>query len=91
MAFVQVTIVPGVTAEQYDGVIEAAQGGKLADGEIFHVAGQGPEGWVVIDAWESREQCDRSMANLVPAFMAAKLNPETFGGYEIEIHRQLSR
>ena len=86
MAFVQIVTIPGVTAGQYDRVIELAYGGKLSDGELFHVAGQNEAGWWVIDGWESREQCERSFEQLMPALQEVGISmseaPEEF-----EIHR----
>jgi len=49
MAFVLIMIAPGLTAEQYDAVMQAAQGGALSDGEIFHVARPSDQGWYVVD------------------------------------------
>jgi hypothetical protein len=43
MTFVQITTAPGLTADQYDAIMQAAHGGALSDGEIFHVAGGGGE------------------------------------------------
>jgi hypothetical protein len=67
MAFVQMVTVPGMTADQYDEVMERAYGGNLSDGELFHVAGQSDAGWWVIDGWESRDQCVASSQELMPA------------------------
>ena len=86
MAFVQITICPGLTAEQYDKVMELGAGNKLGDGELFHVAGPEGDTWFVIDGWASREQCDANMAKLMPAFAETGVDPSGFSGHEFEIH-----
>jgi hypothetical protein len=50
MAFVQVTKATGVTRAQYDRMMQSTYGDKLADGELFRVAGPGQDAWFVIDA-----------------------------------------
>ncbi len=85
MAFVQIVTIPGVTAEQYDKVIELAYGGKPVDGEVFHVAGKNEAGWWVIDAWESREQCDRSFEQLMPALQQVGISMSEMP-QEFDIH-----
>jgi hypothetical protein len=48
--------------------MEKAYGGHdLSDGEMFRVAGVGEGTLWVIDAWETREQCDASGAKVMPA------------------------
>jgi hypothetical protein len=86
MAFVQVTKVSGVTGDLYDQIMRAAFGGDLADGELFRVAGQGQGAWYVIDGWTSREQCDRSMQQLMPEFGEAGLSMNSMTLEEFEIH-----
>jgi hypothetical protein len=86
MSFVQVVTLPGVTADHYDQVMEAAYGSQLADGELFHVAGQGEAGWWVIDGWESREQCQSSMQKLMPALEEAGVSMSA-PPQEFEIHK----
>lgn len=91
MTFVQITTAPGLTAELYDAIMESAHGGALSDGEIFHVAGPADETWYVIDGWESREQCQGSMAKLMPAFAESGVDPSSFEVREFEIHKLMSR
>jgi hypothetical protein len=90
MAFVQMVTVPGMTADQYDKVMELAYGGDLSDGEIFHVAGQNDAGWWVIDGWDSREQCVASSQKLMPALeeVGISLNEPP---QEFEIHNVMVR
>jgi hypothetical protein len=92
MAFVQVLVAPGISPDQYDKVIELGQGGALADGEILHVAGPMEDGWCVIDAWESREQCNANMQRLMPAFQQAGIDVSAFPPpKEFEIHNLMVR
>lgn len=91
MAFVQITIAPDLTAEQYDAVMQAAHGGALSDGEIFHVAGPSEQGWYVVDGWESREQCERSMAKVMTALEEARVDASSFEIREFDIHNLMSR
>lgn len=86
MAFVQITTAPGLTAEQYDAIMQAAYGGELTDGETFHVAGPADDTWYVVDGWESREQCEASMAKLMPALGDAGVDASSFEISEFEIH-----
>jgi hypothetical protein len=86
MAFVQIVTIPGVTTGQYDRVIELAYGGEPVDGELFHVAGQSDAGWWVIDGWESREQCERSFEQLMPALQEVGISMSE-APQEFEIHR----
>jgi hypothetical protein len=59
MAVAMVLEWPGVSAEQYDAVIEDLDlGGKTYQGGIFHVAGPTDDGWRVVDVWESQAAFD---------------------------------
>jgi hypothetical protein len=50
----------GGTAEQYDQVIERMQlNGHMAEGGSFHAAGPTPDGWRVVDVWDSDEAFQR--------------------------------
>jgi hypothetical protein len=91
MAFVQITTAPGLTADQYDAIMQAAHGGELSDGEMFHVAGASNETWYVIDGWDSREQCQQSMSKLMPAFAQSGVDPSSFEVREFEIHKLMAR
>jgi hypothetical protein len=91
MTFVQITIAPGLTAEQYDAIMQSAHGGALSDGELFHVAGPADGTWYVVDGWDSREQCEGSMARLMPAMAEAGVDPSSFEIREFEIHNSMSR
>jgi len=89
MAFVQVTRGRGITKSQYDAVTRAAYGGKLAEGEIFRVAGPGKDAWYVIDGWVSRELCDRSGEKLMSAFQKTGIPMPSMAVEEFDIHQHL--
>src|SRR5688500_1272685 len=66
---------PTVTQEAYEQVAKALTGGKermesLSDwpveGIISHVAGQGPNGFRVVDVWESEEAAASFGEQLAP-------------------------
>ncbi|MBT2523839.1 hypothetical protein [Arthrobacter sp. ISL-28] len=64
---------------------DQATGGKLLDGELFYVDGyQGDEIWA-IDAWETREACDRGMEKWGPAMQAASVSMDDMTLEEFEI------
>ena len=55
--------------ELYDSINEKLGFPEVSiDGLIAHSAGQGPNGWRIVDFWESREHADRFFKNqLFPA------------------------
>ena len=65
---------PGVTQAQYDQALEKVTGGrpgkKLADwpasGLLSHVAGPTPNGWRVVDVWESEADLMKFAGVLMP-------------------------
>jgi quinol monooxygenase YgiN len=53
----------GFTEEQYNTVRnQVAPENRRAPGLLFHAAGQGENGFVVIEVWESQEALDRFFA-----------------------------
>ena len=58
MAIIALFAATDHSAEQYDEVIGAfaARGLANPDGRLFHVAWASPEGWNVLDVWESEEK-----------------------------------
>jgi hypothetical protein len=87
MAFVQIVKANGVTQEQYDKAVDIAFGGKLTDGELFHVAGGAGDSWYVVDGWETRGHSDRSLEKLVPALADVGISLESLSEpEEFEIH-----
>jgi hypothetical protein len=69
MAVVLVFAGPTVTKESYEGVVSRLTEGRRermesrsdwpVDGLLVHVAGEGPDGFRVIDVWESEEACKK--------------------------------
>jgi hypothetical protein len=63
------------TQEKYDEVVRRVSGGKSrmespsdwpVAGLLVHVTGQGPQGFRVVDVWESEEACKRFGDALAP-------------------------
>ena len=53
---------PGGTREQYEKVVEVVHpdgGESLPEGELLHLAGSTPDGWLVMSVHESRESWER--------------------------------
>jgi hypothetical protein len=59
---------PTVTQERYNEVVRRLSGGKArmespsdwpVEGLLVHIAGEGPNGFRVVDVWESEESCKR--------------------------------
>lgn len=68
MAIVVTFEAPGMTAEQYDGLMrELDLQTTPPDGGLAHIAGPVEGGWRVVDVWESREKLD--------AFVRDRLGP----------------
>jgi hypothetical protein len=68
MAVVLVHQGPTVTRERYDETVRRLTGGKErvesasdwpVEGLLVHIAGNGPNGFRVVDVWESEEACNR--------------------------------
>lgn len=68
MAVVLVHQGPTVTRERYDETVRRLTDGKdrmespsdwPVEGLLVHVAGEGPNGFRVVDVWESEEACNR--------------------------------
>ena len=65
----------GMTQDQFDTINKAVDR-KEAHGLIFHASGPVEGGWGVIDFWESREQFDQFIANVVgPAMQVTGAAP----------------
>lgn len=72
--------VPSLTADRYDAVVRGLTNGRerlesLSDsgirGLLFHVAGQGADGFWVVDVWQSQEAIDRFSQRVRPIAQAA--------------------
>ncbi len=77
MAIVAEFNIPGMTADQYDRVVQEleAKGAGTPEGRTFHVAAPNATGWFVVDVWESRGHLDRFGKTLIPVLMAAGVTP----------------
>lgn len=62
--------VPGLTAEQYSGMHSVVGPKSLtAHGFISHMAGPTRDGWYMTDVWESKEDHDQFMRDVVIPMM----------------------
>ncbi len=59
---------PTVTQENYEATVQKLTGGKSSldspsdwpvEGLLMHVAGESPQGFRVVDVWQSEEACNR--------------------------------
>lgn len=66
---------PSLTQEKYEETVRRLTGGKSrlespsdwpVEGLLVHVAGQSPQGFRVIDVWQSEEACSRFGESLAP-------------------------
>ena len=57
-----------LTPDEYDRIIKEldARGHGTIDGRISHLAWSTPEGWRVVDVWESEEKLGRFAEILMP-------------------------
>ena len=57
-----------LTHEQYDLILSELEAKGLAapDGRFHHVAWSGPQGWRVLDVWESEEKLGKFAEELIP-------------------------
>ena len=83
--------VPSLTKERYEAVVRGLTGGRerlesLSDGGIegllAHVAGEGDDGFWVIDVWESPEAVERFGERVAPIAAAAGIT-EPMKSYRI--------
>ncbi len=77
MAVTAVFEVPGMTSQQYDTVIKnlEARGAGAPDGRLYHVASPTPDGWLVVDVWESEEKLGKFAETLMPVLASAGVQP----------------
>jgi hypothetical protein len=66
---------PGATNEQYRAMNAVIPSG-LAEGQIYHAAGQTDNGFLVVTVWDSKESCDRFIDEVLMANMPVE------GGFE---------
>jgi hypothetical protein len=73
-----------VTRESYDQVVRSMMGkdraespsGWPVEGLLVHAAGQGPNGFRVVDVWESEEAAQRFGEKLAPHLREAGITAE---------------
>ena len=77
MSITVVFDIDGMTANQYDQVLvdleEAGQG--KPKGRLHHHAAAKPDGWFVMDVWESPATLDTFAATLIPLLVKNGVNP----------------
>lgn len=84
---------PDWTRESYEEInrrmFGSIQPSTSPDGVIVHTAGEGPNGWRIVDVWESREKFDRFIEEQVmPA--AQEMGAPDMGEPQIwELHNVL--
>src|SRR5262245_42145125 len=80
MPIMMVFEMPGMDQAQYDAVMKALgydQKPNWPKGFISHAAGAGPNGWVVVDLWESEADFGAFQQNqLAPAFQKVGVTGE---------------
>jgi hypothetical protein len=75
---------PDVTQESYEQVVRSMMGKNRAEspadwpveGLLAHAAGEGPNGFRVVDVWESEEACRRFGEQLAPHLREAGISAE---------------
>ena len=91
MAIIVVFDAPGGTQAQYEQVCDRLSGGKgvltsLSDapepGLLSHAAGPTPQGWLVVEVWESEEAFQRFGQKLAPFLEEAGMS-----GVEPKVYR----
>ena len=73
MAFARIAVFPGGTEAHHRTIVDALGDAHVdPEGRILFAAGPTPEGWQILQVWESREQLDRWVeAHLGNAFARA--------------------
>lgn len=87
MPIAQIIDMPGASARDYEQAFALIHpGGRWPEGQLTHTAGPTPDGFRVIDVWESREAFLR--------FEREVLEPLGFSGaprVEFDVHTHLGR
>ncbi len=65
------------TQEQYDQVLSglAAKGLEAPTGRQYHVAWNTPQGWRVLDVWDSEETLGKFAEDLMPIIVGTGATP----------------
>ena len=81
----------GITQEQYDEAVRRLSGKNRVEspsdwpveGLLVHAAGEGPEGFRVVDVWESVEACTSFGETLAPILqeIGVRNPPEMYPAY----------
>jgi hypothetical protein len=58
MALAILVEIPGVTREQYEGVVTKVTAAGRPRGSVFHAGGPMEGGYRLVEVWESREDAD---------------------------------
>ena len=68
---------PDFTPQQYDQVVSAlaAKGLQAPTGRQYHVSWNTPQGWRVLDVWDSEETLGKFAEDLMPIIAAAGVTP----------------
>lgn len=87
MAVIAVFEGPGVSAAQYDGIIQALDAQDLThpDGRLFHCAYAVPDGWRVVDVWDSPEKLMAFGQVLMPimATVGVNITPQVYPAHHL--------
>jgi hypothetical protein len=83
-----ILVFEGMTQEQYEESVRKVLGAERAEspdqwpvpGLLAHITGQGPNGFRIVDVWESQEAVDAFGAELMPALeeMGVQGGPEIY-------------
>jgi hypothetical protein len=80
---------PSVTREKYENIVRKLTGGKTqlesasdwpVEGLLVHVAGDSPQGFRVVDVWQSADACNRFGEALGPILqeVGVDVQPEIY-------------
>jgi len=70
MAYMITHFWPGASVEQYNATVAVVHPpGALPDGQTYHVAGETDGGILITAVWESKEQSDRFVQDVLMASM----------------------
>jgi hypothetical protein len=93
MAVVLVSEGGGITQESYEQVVRSMMGKDRAsspsdwpvEGLLVHASGQGPNGFRVVDVWESEEAARRFGDELAPHLHEAGIStePEVYAAHTV--------
>jgi len=76
---------PSITQEGYEESVRKLSGGKSrmetpadwpVEGLLVHIAGQGPNGFRIVDVWESEDACRQFGERLMPVLQEVGIDQE---------------